>query len=162
MRPFFALALLLCSTQALALPALELEVNGGVKGHHGPDTIGPTLGARVGIDLWDLVTLSVRGMSLSTFDQPSQEFGLLAEVRLHNRGRFQFNGGLALGLAIATVAPATDGLDFTYAAVRPFPLVDVGFRVNLWKFFFGVNVGGWPFTPTWMGTLSVGMSFFGD
>lgn len=164
MRPFLAAAALLFSTPALAVPALELEVNGGVKGHNGPETIGPTFGARVGLDLWDLLTLSVRGMTLSTFDQPRQELGFLADVRVHSRGRFQVNGGLGLGLAIATIAPSGDWVDASFTTVRPFPLADVGVRLNLWKLFIGLNVGGWPFnpTPTWMGTLNVGISLFGD
>jgi hypothetical protein len=162
MRPSLALAALLFAAPAFAVPALELEVNGGVKGHNGPDTIGPTLGARVGIDLWDILTFSVRGMSLSKFDQPTQEFGLLLDARVHSPGRFQVNGGLGLGLAIATVSPGGDWLDASFTTVRPFPLLDVGVRLNLWKFFVGLNVGGWPFTPTWMGTLSVGISLFGD
>ncbi len=158
MRPLL-LAALLCSTPALAVPALELELNGGVKGHDGPDTIGPTLGVRVGLDLADLFTLSVRGMSLCKFDQPRQEFGFLLDARFHSRGRFQFNGGLGLGLAIASVE---SGGDWAFSVIKPLPLVDVGVRLNLWKFFVGLNVGGWPFTPTWLGTLSVGVNFFGD
>jgi hypothetical protein len=138
-------------------------VNGGVLGHDFVSAPGPTLGARVGLDLFDLVTLSVRGMSLSRFDQPRQEIGLLADVHVHSRGRFQVNGGLGLGLAIASVEQAGGGLDVSYSTVRPFPLLDVGVRLNIWKFFVGLNVGGWPFgVPTYTGTASVGISLFGD
>lgn len=158
MRPIL-LAALLCSTPALAVPALELEVHGGVKGNNGPDTIGPTLGARIGLDIADLFTVSVKAMSLCKFDDPHQELGFLLDARLHTRGRFQFNGGLGLGLAIASF---DQGGDAAFNVVRPFPLADIGVRLTLWKFFVGLNVGGWPFTPTWFGTLSFGVSFFGD
>lgn len=162
MRPFLVLFALLFSTQALAVPALELEVNGGTFGHDFVSAPTPTLGARVGLDIADLVTVSVRGATLCKFDQPRQELGLLADVRLHSRGRFQLSGGLGLGLAIATFDSSGGSLDAGFATVRPFPLVDLGVRLNLWRFFVGVNVGGWPFTPTWFGTASVGFQFFGD
>ena len=115
----------------------------------------------MGIDLWDILTISVKAISLSKFDQPVQEVGFLADLRLHNRGRVQFNSGLGLGVAVATFTKSEGGVETNYTAVRPFPLVDVGLRVNLWKFFVGANIGGWPFTPTWMGTLSFGVSLFG-
>ena len=157
MRPLLLLFTLF-ALPAAAAPALELEVNGGVKGSDCACAFGPTLGARIGLDIANLFTVSVKGMSLSKFDQPRQEFGLLLDARFHSRGRLEFNGGLGLGLAIATV----DQNDASIVAVRPFPLLDIGLRLNLWRFFIGLNVGGWPFAPTWFGALSVGVSLFGD
>lgn len=161
MRPLLLVAALLFSSKALAVPALELEATGGM---HGGACCGPSplLGGRVGIDLWDILTFSVKGMSLSRFEARTQEVGFLLDVRVHNRGRVQFNSGLSLGVAVATFADSGSGVDTAFNVVRPFPLADIGLRVNIWKFFVGVNVGGWPFTPTWFGTLSAGVSLFGD
>ena len=162
MRPALTLAALLCASSAAAFPALELEVGGGASGRDGVETIAPTFSARLGLDLFDRVVVSLRGLSLSPLNAPTQVWGLLADAHVHTRGRFQVNGGLGVGFAQGTFTAQEGGFDARFNGARPFMLADVGVRLVLGHFFAGLNVGGWPWTPVWMGTLTVGVRFFGD
>ena len=162
MRASLALLGLLVCSSAAAFPALEVEAAGGILGRDSVQSIAPTFAGRVGLDLFDRVTVSMRGMSLSPITAPTQVWGFLADAHVHTRGHFQVNGGLGVGFALAAFSSGDKALDVSLSGVRPFLLADVGVRLALGHFFIGLNAGGWPWTPMWMGTLSFGVRFFGD
>lgn len=160
MRPLVLCCALMSAAPAVAFPAFELEVGGGATGR---EQIAPSFQGRVGLDLFDRVVVSLKGLSLSPVWQPAQQWGFLADAHVHTRGRFQVNGGLGVGFALATFLPTQDsGVETRLTTVSPFLLADVGVRLQLGHFFAGLNVGGWPWTPVWLATLTLGLKFGGE
>jgi hypothetical protein len=154
-----ALAALLSSSLAVAGPHLELEVGAGASGL---STAVATFSGRVGLDLFDFLTPSVRFLSAAPLEVTSPVgWGVLAELRLHTSGTLQLTGGVALGVASANLAwrATTSGqLD----QLAPYLTADIGLRLKLGPVLIGVGVGGAPWvSPQWMALANVGVSLFG-
>jgi hypothetical protein len=160
-----ALAALLSSSVAVAGTHLELEVGAGASGL--PDKVPPTAASfsgRVGLDLWDFLTPSIRFVTATPLTNPLPPYGstagwrVLGEVRLHTSGVFQLTGGLAFGVASASMlwTAANTGQD-----VGAYLSADIGVRLKFGPFFVGVGVGGSPWvSPHWETLANVGVSLF--
>jgi hypothetical protein len=142
--------LVLVSSAASATPSLELEVSGGAQGS--VRTGNASFGGRVGVDLFDWFTPGVRALTLD-----KESWAVLGDLRAHTPRRlFQLNGGIGVGLALARVEPAVD-----MQRVAPYLIADIGVRLNVWRMWIGLNVGGSPFDARWLGMLSIGIAPFG-
>jgi hypothetical protein len=166
MKTLLALALL--STPVLAHerverpadgPKLEVEVSGGVTSR---TDLTPTVSARLGVDVWNWFTPSVRLLSVAPWAGSQSAWAIQAELRAHSKGTFQLTGGVGLGLATANVVRTGSGLDaeLTRPAL-PWLTGDVGARVLLGPIFVGVSVGGAPLQQQWLASLNLGFVAFG-
>lgn len=140
---------------------LEVEVSAGATSR---DAISPTVAARVGVDLWNWFTPSVRLVSVTPWAGPESAWAIQGELRAHTRGRvLQLTGGVGLGLATANVVRSTGGLDAALARpAQPWLTGDVGVRALLGPFFIGVSAGGAPLQRQWLASLNLGFVAFGD
>jgi hypothetical protein len=154
-----ALAALLSSAPALAGPRLELEVGGGVFDVSAP---APTFTGRLGVDVLGFFTPSLRVTTLTPFSASASSWLLLAELRLHTPGMVQLTGGVAAGFATADVRhPSSAPLEATVARNAPWLQADLGLRVVVSRFWVGAAVTYAPFAQQWLGTLNLGVAFFG-
>ncbi|MBL8918972.1 MAG: hypothetical protein JNJ54_08955 [Myxococcaceae bacterium] len=140
---------------------LELEVGAGATSR---DAISPTVSARVGVDLWNWFTPSVRLVSVAPWAGPESAWAIQGELRAHTRGRvLQLTGGVGLGLATANVVRSSSGLDANLTRpALPWLTGDLGLRALLGPFFVGVAVGGAPLQQQWLASLNLGFVAFGD
>lgn len=140
---------------------LEVEVGAGATSR---DAISPTVSARVGVDLWNWFTPSVRLVSVTPWAGPESAWAIQGELRAHTRGRvLQLTGGVGLGLATANVVRSSSGLDANLTRpALPWLTGDVGVRALLGPFFLGVSVGGAPLQQQWLASLNLGFVAFGD
>ena len=161
MKRLLILALLSSSFGAWASPRLELEVGGGATGTASlrPD-LSPSLGARVGVDLWEHFTPSLRVLTLSPLGSDHTSWATLAEARIHSSGIFQVSAALGAGFGNAEVG-TQPALDAQFFQVKPYLEGDVGARVMIGRFWIGLNVGGMPLDRTWIASLNVGVAAFG-
>ncbi len=137
---------------------LELEVGAGA---YGWGTPAPAFTTRVGVDLFDWFTPSIRLTTASPWLGHSSSWAVLAELRAHSRGRVQVNGGLSFGMAnLAFAAPVPHVVATSVNPVHPYVLGDVGVRVRLGHGWIGFNIGGSPFAPAWMAMLNAGLVLF--
>ncbi len=157
---------LLVSQAALAGPRLELELGGGATAW---PAVSPTVQARVGLDLFDLLTPSVKVVSRTPWSTDRATLGVYFELRAHTRGVVQLTGGVAAGLLSSTVTAGTPtiGADGVVTATTPTRLrddylADVGLRVKLGPVFVGAAIGVAPVQQQVFGTLTVGLALFGD
>ncbi len=157
LRLLCALSLAL-AVPALAGPKLELEVGAGGSG---TKAAAATLTGRIGVDLLDWFTPSVRVVTLTPLGGAPTALAVLGEVRAHTSGKLQLTAGVGVGVATATFVPGATGVDATVARATPWLQGDVGLRVVLGPFFVGLGVGGAPAAQRWMATLSVGVAAFG-
>lgn len=139
-------------------PKLEVEVSGGVTSR---TDVTPTVSARLGVDLWNWFTPSVRLVSVAPWAGSQSAWAVQGELRAHTRGTFQLTGGLGFGLATANVVRTGSGLDadLTRPAL-PWLTGDVGARVRLGPLFLGVSVGGAPLQQQWLASLNLGFVAF--
>ena len=161
MRTFrlFLLLSAVVAVPAFASPALEIELGAGA---HGLKEAAPTVTGRLGLDLWNWFTPSFRVMSLNSLASDQQAWAMLGELRAHTRGRFQLNGGLGLGFALASFAPGDDrGVNAKVTTVNTYLQGDIGLRLTIGRFWVGLNVGGAPYQQMFMGTLNLGVRAFG-
>src|SRR3954471_14581956 len=110
MKRLLVMAVLAASVSARAAsPNLEIEIGGGANSQ---SLIAPTFTARLGLDLFEHLTPSVRVITLMPGLSTSAEtsWAVLGELRGHTSGRFQLNAGVGLGVGNAVVGPLTDGL----------------------------------------------------
>lgn len=158
---------LLLSSAAFAGPRLELELGGGTTAW---PTTSPLLQARVGLDLFDVLTPSLKVVSRTPWSPADATVGAYFELRAHTRGVVQLTGGVAAGLFSATVstpgAPVVgEGGLVTVSPptrLRDDYLADLGLRVKLGPAFVGASVGVAPVQQHVFGTLTVGLALFGD
>jgi hypothetical protein len=160
MTKTLALVALLGSSVAVAGPHLELEVGAGASGL---STVAATFSGRVGLDLFEIFTPSVRVLIAAplTFDAVTNVAGwaVLGEVRLHTPGVFQLTGGIQFGAS--TAAMAFRALVSNPADVVPYLTADIGFRVKLGPVLIGIGVGGNPWiSPQWVALANIGVSLF--
>jgi hypothetical protein len=153
-----ALTAVLFAVPVLAGPALELEVGGGAFDVRAPQ---PTFTGRIGVDLLGFVTPSFRVTSLTPLSGATSAWLMLGEVRLHTPGPVQLTGGVAVGFATADVTHVAP-LDTSVTRLAPWLQADLGLRVVLGRFWLGAAVTSAPFQRQWMGTLHLGVSFFGS
>lgn len=146
--------------EAASGPKLELEVTAGAASRN---DLAPTVSARVGLDLWNWFTPSVRVFSVAPWAGPESAWAIQGELRAHTRGTlFQLTGGLGLGLATATVVRGSTGLEAGLTrSAQPWLTGDLGVRALLGPFFIGLSVGGAPFQQQWLGSLNLGVIAFG-
>ncbi len=153
------LAVLFSSLAAWASPRLELEVGGGPILQ---TDFAPSLSARVGVDLAEHFTPSLKVLTLSAPGAEQMNWATLAELRAHTSGTFQVGAGLGVGFGNAVVAAKSTGVDAQFFKVQPYLSGDVSARVMIGRFWVGLNVGGMPLEHLWMATLNVGVAAFGD
>lgn len=141
-------------------PKLELEVAGGASAQN---DLTPTVSGRIGVDLWNWLTPSVRVLSIAPWAGPSSAWAIQGELRAHTKGTLlQLTGGVGLGLATASVERSASGIDATVArAAQPWLTGDLGARVLLGPFFVGASIGGAPLQRQWLGSLNLGVIAFG-
>lgn len=141
-------------------PKLELEIAGGASAQN---DLTPTVSGRIGVDLWNWLTPSVRVLSVAPWAGPTSAWAIQGELRAHTQGALlQLTGGVGLGLATASVDRSSSGVDATVArAAQPWLTGDVGARVLLGPFFLGASVGVAPIQRQWLGSLNVGLIAFG-
>lgn len=159
--------LALLSSAVLAGPRLELEVGGGATAL---PAVSPAVQARVGLDLFDVLTPSLKVVSRSPWSPAESTVGAYFELRAHTRGVVQLTGGVAAGLFSATVATAGTpvvGADGVVTVSQPTRLrddylADLGLRVKLGPAFVGASVGVAPAQQQVFGTLTLGLALFGD
>jgi hypothetical protein len=158
-----ALWALLSSSVAFAGPHLELEVGAGASGLVDPAAFfthpSATFSGRVGLDLFEFFTPSVRVLVATPLSLDPAGWAFLGELRLHTPGVFQLTGGVAFGLSSAGMAfrAATTSL----AALAPYLTADLGVRVKLGPVLIGIGVGGAPWiSPQWTALANVGVSLF--
>ena len=160
-KPVLLASVVLCllAAPAWADPKLEVELGAGASGLAAPT---PTLMGRIGVDLLDWFTPSLRVMSVTPLSGQSMGWSVLGEFRAHTSGRVQFMGGLGMGLATAsfTTRP-TGGVDASLNSVSPYLYADLGLRVFLGPCWIGLSAGGAPLARQWLGLLTVGFSAFG-
>ncbi len=149
------------SVVAFADPRLELEVGGGVSASClcAP---APALSARIGVDLAEHFTPSLRLLTFALPGSDHHTWAVLGEFRAHTKGRVQLNAGAGIGFGAAAFNATSDGLDAQFFRVAPFVNVDAGVRVMLGRWWVGANVGGMPWSKVATAMLSVGVSPFGD
>ena len=121
-------------------PKLEVEVSGGVTSR---SDLTPTVSARLGVDLWNWFTPSVRLVSVAPWSGSQSAWAIQAELRGHTRGSLlQLTGGIGFGLATANVVRAPTGVDADLSRpAQPWLTGDLGGRVLLGPLFLGVS--GW-------------------
>lgn len=158
MRRLPLLAFWLIAIPALARPSLELEVGAGANGNF--RALSPSFSARAGLDFFNLLTPSVKVMTLNSLGSPNAAWALLGELRAHTRGRLQLTGGIAVGFGTAVFSSHPEGITPSVATLKPWVTADVGARVLLGPFFVGFNLGGTPFNPGWTAMLTVGFKLF--
>jgi len=151
-----ALLALLSSSVAVAGPHLELEVGAGASGL---STAAATFSGRVGLDLFEFFTPSVRMLVATPLSLDPAGWAFLGELRLHTPGVFQLTGGVAFGLSSAGMAfrAATTSL----TALAPYLTADIGVRLKLGPVLIGIGVGGNPWvSPQWVALANIGVSLF--
>ena len=150
---------LLLAAPVRAAPKLELELGAGASGL---STANPTFLGRIGLDLANWFTPSLRVMSVTPLSGHAMGWSVLGELRAHTRGHVQFMGGLGIGLATAafTTRPS-GGLDAQLNSVSPYLYADLGVRFVFGPFWVGLSAGGAPLAQQWLGLLTVGFSAFG-
>lgn len=142
-------------------PKLELEVSAGAVSR---TDLSPTVSARLGVDVWNWFTPSVRVFSVAPWEGPSSAWAIQAEARAHTKGSLlQLTGGIGIGLATANVQRSGVTLEgeLTRAAV-PWITGDIGLRLLLGPFFVGLSVGGAPLQQQLLGSLNLGVVAFGN
>jgi hypothetical protein len=145
-----AVLFVLCSASAFATASLELEVGGGAHGLH---DAAPTFTGRVGLDLFDWLTPSVRAMTVGMPNVDSS-WAVLGDLHVHTPPHlFQAGIGAAVGFAVASRTGAS--------TVAPYFMGDVGVRLNFWRMWVGLNVGASPLPVSWMAFASIGIAPFG-
>jgi hypothetical protein len=161
-----ALAALLGSSVAVAGPHLELEVGAGISG---PDfrlsdfsnfsRINASFSGRVGLDLFEIFTPSVRVMFANPVNlTDTTGWTVLGELRLHTPGVFQLTGGVAFGVSSVNMIyeSVVSGQN-----IAPYLTADIGIRFKLGPILLGVGVGGSPWvSPHWNLLANVGVSLF--
>lgn len=158
-RALTAFAVVLASA-ATASPRLELEVGAGATTL---TEISPTFTGRIGVDLMDWLTPSLRVISVTPLSAQAMGWGVLAELRAHTSGVVQLTGGVALGIASASfTAPSRGGVETQINGVTPSLWADLGLRVTLGPFWIGASVGGAPVSWQLMGLVNIGVAVFGD
>jgi hypothetical protein len=150
---------LLLAAPARAAPKLELELGAGASGLTAPN---PTFLGRIGLDLANWFTPSVRVMSVTPLSGHAMGWSVLAELRAHSSGHVQFMGGLGIGLATAAfVTRPSGGLDAQVNSISPYLYADLGVRFTFGPFWVGLSAGGAPLAQQWLGLLTVGFCAFG-
>lgn len=140
---------------------LELELGAGA-GATGIDPNGALTG-RIGIDLAEHFTPSLRGVALGQPASGLDLWALLAELRAHTSGRLQLTGGVAFGVGSLLVGPGPgDSVSANLHRTMPYILGDIGLRLMLSNFWLGASVGGSPTRPGYLGTLYLGWAPFDD
>ena len=144
----------------LAALLLELELAGGASAQN---DLTPTVSGRIGVDLWNWLTPSVRVLSIAPWAGPTSAWAIQGELRAHTKGTLlQLTGGVGLGLATASVDRSASGVDATVSrAAQPWLTGDLGARLLLGPFFVGASVGVAPLQRQWLGSLNLGVIAFG-
>lgn len=152
LRGLLALLLLLVASPAPAAK-LELEVGAGA----GRSADGPTLSGRIGLDVLEHLTPSVRALTSGWGETSSQAWAVLGELRAHTSGRVQLTGGLGLGVGAAYVSSAPgEGVTARLLRTSPTLRADLGLRVTFSSLWVALGVAGSPSSPGLLGMLSVG------
>lgn len=148
------------ASSAPSSPKLELEVSAGATPRL---ELTPTVSGRVGVDLWNWFTPSVRVLSVAPWSGSSSAWAIQGELRAHTSGTLlQLTGGVGLGLATASIDRGSTELDATVQKAQPWLTGDVGARVLLGPFFLGASLGYAPVQGQWLGALSLGLIALGN
>ena len=151
MKYLVAAIVLACPFSARAAK-LELEVGAG----RALGGVANSWTGRVGLDLFEHLTPSVRVMTQSPIWGDTQTWALLGELRAHTRGTLQLTAGLGLGVATASVVRGPDATVRIQRVPTRYAVGDVGLRFMLGDFWLGGGVArstGWD---GYLATLSVG------
>jgi len=142
-------------------PKLELEISAGATTRL---QLSPAVSGRVGVDLWNWFTPSVRVVSVAPWAGSNSAWAIQGELRAHTGGTFvQLTGGVGLGLATATIDREGSELDATVQkAAQPWLTGDVGGRVLLGPVFLGASLGYAPVQRQWLGSVQLGVIAFGS
>lgn len=158
----------LTAASATAGPRLELELGGSAAALPAP---APLLQARVGLDVFNVLTPSLKVVSRSPWSPREANLGVYFELRAHTRGVVQLTGGVAAGLFATTLSSAggagggdvEGGLSATPPVrLRDDYLADLGLRVMLGRVWLGASVGVAPLQQQVFGTVTLGVALFGD